>query len=289
MASLKDTKKRIGSVKNTQKITRAMKLVSSAKYARAYSALGRSKEYSDRLDLTIAKLGFLVAKHKEELELFASRSEKKILLVVCASDRGLCGALNSNIIKNSLAFVETCRDRGVEVEFVLWGRKALALERKYASKLASKQQRVLDRPSFDFAHQQMESMVQGFESKRWDAVYVAYSQFNNVISQSSELVRLLPLEQPLEAEQSLASDTVIVEPATGGFVKELLVAKLSNRLFRMMLDGAVSEHAARMTAMDNATNNAEKVIKELTLEYNRARQAAITTELIEITSGAEAL
>ncbi len=287
MSGLKNTKRRIVSAKNTQKITRAMKLVSSAKFARSHQNISKAKPYGDALDRMLINLAPLMEKHQEELVLMKKRVERKILLIVVTPDRGLCGALNSNILKASHNFLQQKAGEGVVSELFLWGKKAQVFKKRKLSEVLTSTPKVLDKPNYFFCKDEAHKIIADYKNGRWDAVYVAFSKFYNVISQQAKIEPFLPfVSNPDKTAMNL---NTLVEPMSVDFVEDILEARLADDLYQVLLQGTTSEHAARMSAMDSATNNADKVIKDLTLEYNRARQAAITKELIEITSGAEAL
>lgn len=288
MSGLKNTKRRIVSAKNTQKVTRAMKLVSSAKFARAHHAIARAKFFGDSLDRMLAKLAPFFEKFQETLGLTHERKEKKALLIVITSDRGLCGALNSNLLKLCNGFLEEKHQKGVSTELLLWGRKSHVLRKKRVDGILGATQKVIDKPDYLVCKKELQVIFEKFKNREWDRVYVAYSKFQNVISQQPKIASLLPFKSVV-AEKNQLDWNILAEPSDSGFLKEVIETKLVDVLFQILLDCSASDHAARMTAMDSATNNADKVISDLTLEYNRARQAAITKELIEITSGAEAL
>lgn len=288
MPSLKDTKRRIVSVKNTQKITRAMKLVSSAKYARANHAVLNSKPYNEAFTQMLSQIAQLC---KDESEYFEMREEKSCLIFVVSTDRGLCGGLNSNIIKKCNSLIKEKTESGVSVDLVQWGKKADSVT-KGESEVIQRELKVLEKPSFSFASKHVSLVSKGFLNKKYDRVYVLYSKFVNAMSQVPTLETVLPcgLEEQSNKESTQGSSSdMILEPNRQELLKDLIERHIAVKLYSVLLENSASEHAARMTAMDNATNNADKVIKDLTLEYNRARQAAITKELIEITSGAEAL
>lgn len=290
MSGLKNTKRRIVSAKNTQKVTRAMKLVSSAKFARAHHNIAKAKHFAQSIDLLISKLSPLLLKHREELKVIDERKEKKALLIVVTSDRGLCGALNTNVLKLTNNFLDEKNKKNVSTELLLWGKKSHIIGRKRLGKVLESSQKVIDKPDYNYCKKELKKIIEKYKNGEWDKVYVAYSKFKNVISQQAQVVPILPFQwKEKESENQVQDSNVIVEPAGCEFLEEVIETKLSDVLFQIILDGSASDHAARMTAMDSATNNADKVISDLTLEYNRARQAAITKELIEITSGAEAL
>lgn len=293
MPSLKDTKRRIVSVKNTQKITRAMKLVSSAKFSRANREILNSRPYREAFT-DIA--GSLI---RDETQVVSSlqlvREERKILLVILSTDRGLCGGLNAALFRDVSAFFRKKRGAGVEVDLMLWGRRACSFGSSFDGNVIEKLEKVLEKPNYSFAESHAGRFSQEFEAERYDRVFVAYSHFKNALSQKPEIYQLLPVvpskirqqqDQPKENNKKI---NFICEPEETRLLDQMLRQQISVDLYGILLNGVASEHAARMTAMDNATSNADEVIKNLTLLYNRARQAAITKELIEITSGADAL
>jgi F-type H+-transporting ATPase subunit gamma len=284
MSNLKDTKRRIGSVKNTQKITRAMKLVSAAKYARANQAAIKARPYGDTFDQMVRRLA---SASDGESPLLTQRDEKKVLLIVIATDRGLCGSLNTFLFKRCGQFLDEKKEQGVATELVLWGRRAGFFGKKRKEKKIASEEKVLEKPSFEFAAKAAKGFATEFENAGYDRVYVAYSKFVNALTQEATVEQILPVM--VTDDKLVEKREFIFEPEQQALLDSLLSKQLGSKLFRIFLEGAASEHAARMTAMDNATNNADEVIKRLTLQYNRARQAAITTELIEITSGADAL
>lgn len=289
MASLKDIKTRIGSVKSTQKITNAMKLVSAAKFARASHAAEAARPYAKALDKIVSKL--LAGKAELESPLLREGEEKKILILMLAPDRGLCGGLNSNMAKAVQAFIRTKTSQGVtQVDLYAAGRRAQLFGKKQNLVMKKQLEKVLEKANVETARSLSKDMVESFTSGEYDRVYVAYSYFKSALDQSPQIDQLLPV--PLnqnKTEGHRAAADVIVEPDLDGLLDKLLERKITTNLFAALLSSLASEHGARMTAMDSATNNAREVIKKLTLQYNRARQAAITKELIEIISGAEAL
>jgi len=301
MPSLKDTKRRIVSVKNTQKITHAMKLVSAAKFSRANQAVIAARPYGKALDEMVARLSTMAGDSFESPLVRSSSVEKKILVVIVASDRGLCGSLNTNLFKNVGRFIKEKKAAGVEVSIATWGKRAALFARKTAMKVLNDREKVLEKPNYTVARKASEDLVQlfvgdGTSASGFDRVYLAFVEFKSALSQSPVVRQLLPVgAAPADATKSEApaqgsgGSNVIVEPGLADMLPQLLKKQVASLVFRAFLEGAASEHGARMTAMDSATKNAKEVIRKLTLQYNRARQAAITKELIEITSGAEAL
>lgn len=285
MAGLKETKRRITSVKNTQKITRAMKLVSSAKYARANQALLRARPFSEGYRGLIHDLA---QDESCQSEYFLTRPEKKIALVLLAPDRGLCGGLNANLLKAGNKFLSKMKQEGTKVDVYAWGKRARLLSLPENANLAQAKDKVLDASDYGFVKSAMDSFTSQFLAGEIDGLYVLYPKFRNAMSQTPEFEKLFPA---LEGPESSKSDPeqYVFDGNKRKIVDQLLLKHFTSRLFYLFLESSTSEHAARMTAMDSATGNADKVIKDLTLAYNRVRQASITKELIEITSGAEAL
>lgn len=289
MASLKDTKRRIMSVKNTQKITRAMKLVASSKYMRAVSNLARARPYSEAFQEVVKEI--VGSSTIENPLLQPKEKERKSLIVVLSTDRGLCGPLNANLFKHVQSFIDSKR-LAVGFSLELWGKKASLFGKYSNEKVVSSIDKVLEKPSYSFAQEAVRRFFTHFKEGEFDSVYLAYSSFRNALSQPPNIKKILPLSDNIleegEKEKQTAAD-MLFEPRVDVMLDSLLFRYGVSLLYRYILEASSAEHSARMTAMDSATNNADKVIKNLTLEYNRARQASITRELIEITSGAEAL
>ncbi|MFK7873082.1 MAG: ATP synthase F1 subunit gamma [Oligoflexales bacterium] len=286
MPTLKDTKRRITSVKSTQKITRAMKLVSSAKYARANRELLKSKPYREAFSDLFTHVASVEGKQPSPL--MEVRNEKKSLLIVVTTDRGLCGGLNSNLLKKAKVYLDEKHNQGVTVDVALWGRRAQMGFSGEKNHVLSSELGVLDRPSFDFVSTQATRFRKLFEEEKYDRIDLVYPSFRNVVSQTPKVVPIFPVVPP-EANHAEYGVEPLAEPDPQTLFEDVLSKHVVSILLGVLQEGAASEHAARMTAMDNATNNAEEVVRALTIQYNRARQAAITKELIEITSGAEAL
>jgi F-type H+-transporting ATPase subunit gamma len=289
--SLKDIRKRIGSVKNTQKITNAMKLVSASYFARASQSVIRNRPYVEAFN---GMISYLFSSHGNvESLLLEKTSEKRVLLVLVGTDRGLCGALNANNFKNALFWMQDKEDAGTVVDLVCWGRKAGAFSKKMQNKSIGTTEKVLEKPSYEKARDLANGLIERFVGPDYDAVYLAYPRFKSAIEQVPSILRLLPvdLEGHAEKRENLGQQQgeAIIEPDLSQMVDRLLERKVYGDIYQVLLDGAAAEHGARMSAMDSATTNAQEVIKKLTIKYNRARQASITTELIEIISGAESL
>jgi F-type H+-transporting ATPase subunit gamma len=289
MANLKEIKRRIGSVESTRKITNAMKLVSAAKFARANHAVENSRPYAKSFAKMVATL---VSDDSQSFDsvLLKQRPEKKVLVVAFSTDRGLCGALNSNIFKQLTSIVDEKVDQGIEVDLVAYGRRVISFTKKMDQKVVESAEKVLEKPTIELARAISGKLSQRFIDGEYDAIYAVYPRYKSALEQVPVEEKLLPIDIDVSegAESGVVQD-LIVEPDLSKFIDSLLEKRVVGGVFNILLNGSASEHGARMTAMDSATSNAKEVIRKLTLEYNRARQAAITTELTEIISGAEAI
>jgi F-type H+-transporting ATPase subunit gamma len=308
MANLKAIRKRIISVKNTQKITRAMKMVAAARLRRAQQAITELRPYALK---TLEVLSSVAARAGDEEvhPLLARRDRKKVLIVTLTSDRGLAGAFNANISKAAYRKWKELEAQGIEVSFAVIGRKARDYLRRRGAKIEFEFTGVFENISVLKAGEIGRAIVAEYKTDGFDEVLVAYNEFKSAISQKITLEPLLPIVPSAGAaslgaaatrveRQDAAQDegeptgtTVdfIYEPDKQALLDRLLPMYVEIEIFRALLESIASEHGARMTAMDNATKNASELVSKLTLVYNRARQAAITTELMEIIGGAEAL
>ena len=286
MANLIDLRRRIRSVKNTEQITKAMKMVAAAKLRRAQQAVVESRPYARLLrDILSSVLG-KAAGESDSLDhpLLAQREEKNVLLLLLSGDKGLAGAFNANILKEARQFLAAKQGKNVSLELIGKKGRDFYARRKYP--IAGEWINIFSRVEFATAEQIAKRVIDGFTSGRYDAVYIINAEFKSALSQTPVLSRLLPIEPPTEAETS-STDYIYAQPAEEMF-RTLLPRYVEIQIYQAMLESAASEHAARMTAMDAATRNAGEVIEKLTLHLNRVRQAAITTEIIEIVSGAAA-
>jgi len=285
MPSLKALRKRIATVRSTQKITKAMKMVAAAKLRRAQDAAERARPYSE-------KVGEIFSAVVSDLEgaahpLLARRDEERIELVVVTSDRGLCGGYNSNLLRKAEAFIREHPGKQVVVTTV--GRKALEFFRRRGVKLAGETTEVMSRPIIESARAIAHDVTQRFADDKTDAVYLLYSRFRSAASQIPTITPLLPVGRPEATADGPPPVEYIFEPPRAELLAALLPRYIETLLMQALLESIASEQGARMTAMENATNNASDMMDRLTLSMNRARQATITTELMEIVSGAEAL
>lgn len=290
MPNLKDVKRRIGSVKNTQKITHAMKLVSAAKFARANHAVVGARPYGVAFEEMAGRV-VQAAGEKSATPLTTARGQfKRTLVVLVSTDRGLCGGLNSNLFKMATRYVQERQENGAKLDFLTWGRRATSFARKMRWNSVGEREKVTDKPRYDGAKVMAKDLVDKFLLEEYDDVQIAFVEFKSAISQTPTVKQVLPIIPKVAAaktEQSSAQP--ILEPEPSEFLAAMIRRQVEGAVFRVLLEATASEHGARMAAMDSATKNAKEVIKKLTLQYNRGRQAAITKELIEITSGAEAL
>jgi F-type H+-transporting ATPase subunit gamma len=284
MPSLKAIRKRIASVRNTQQITKAMKMVSAAKLRRAQEAVVAARPYADRLTELLRGLAGAVSEEVHPL-LRTSEEPARIRLVLITSDRGLCGAYNSGLIRHADAYLR--QHAGREASLTILGRKGVEYYRRRAATIADRHVQIPG-PSVSLAREIATKAGADFVEGRVDRVDLLYSTFRSALSQVPTLETLLPVGVEAGVESAPSTDPIL-EPDRHALLARLLPWFVGVRVYRALLEAAASEHGARMTAMDSATSNAAKMIFSLTLAMNRARQAAITKELMEIVSGAEAL
>lgn len=286
MSGLKDIRKRINSVKNTQKITRALKLVSAAKLNRAQREMSRLKPYAEKQRALISDLVAEVG--SDESPLFEVRSEvRKIAVLLVCSDRGMCGGFNSNAIKCFRAFSADRRAEGAEVTTWTLGKRATQYVSKGDYVHGGSLGEVLRADLMSDLPAVADRFTSSFLSEDFDEVYIISNRFVNAITQTPEVQSLLPIKPPEGAEAG--GPERIYEPDQQTLLDFILPRAIETQLRQAVLESITGEHAARMNAMNNATDNASDMINTLTLDLNRARQAAITAELMEIISGAEAL
>lgn len=284
MASLKAIRKRIASVKNTQKITKAMKMVSAAKLRRAQEAATSARAYADKLSELMRQVAASVADTLHPL-LQGREQVACVDLLLVTADRGLCGAYNSNLIRRAEQLLTQYGRERVRLTFV--GRRGFDYFKKRGVTIADKYVNLFGGPDLALAHRLADQLAQEYAEGRTDAVFVLYSHFRSALSQVPTVDQLLPIVPAALGEADVRE--YVAEPDRATLLDRLLRQYVRVLIHRAFLEAQASEHAARMTAMDSATSNAAEMIDRLTLEMNRARQAAITKELMEIVSGAEAL
>ena len=290
MASLKELKDRIGSVKSTQKITKAKQMVAAAKLRRAQAAAEAGRPYAERLSAVMASLAGKVSGDSAPKLLAGTGSDKKHLLVVVNTDKGLCGGLNSNIVKEAKLQAKKLIAEGKDVQFYLVGKKGRApIKRDYEKQIAKHfDTSTVKQPGFEEADAIANELIEMFENGAFDVAHLVFPTFKSALAQDPTTNQLIPVPSP-EGDAAGGDAVVEYEPGEEEILEELLPRYVKTQLFGALLEREASEQGASMTAMDNATRNAGDLINKLTIQYNRSRQAAITTELIEIIAGAEAL
>ncbi len=291
MASLDDLKKRIASVKSTQKITKAMKMVAAAKLKRAQESAEKGRPYSEKMNNIILNLSCGISDKEIAPKLLSGSGKEQVhLCVVLTSDRGLCGGFNANIIKKAKSYFVKLNKEGKELKIITVGSKGNdQLKRVYGNKIIenisfknSKNANYFD------AEKVGKIVIEKFEKEEFDICTIFYNQFKNVITQIPQAQQIIPLNTEND-NQDNSEDDYEFEPDEDEILSNLLPKNISTQIFKAMLENSASEQGARMSAMDNATRNAGEMVDKLTIKYNRSRQAAITKELIEIISGAESL
>jgi F-type H+-transporting ATPase subunit gamma len=287
---LKEVRNRIKSIQNSQQITKAMKMVSAAKLRRAQDAIIQMRPYAQKLQELLSNI-VSGSEGDGGSKLAVERSVEKVLLIVITSDRGLAGAYNANLIKLAKATIrEKYASQAAKGNVTIWsiGKKGYEHFAKNNFKVSDTYKDIFLHLSFEAVQAAAQAAVKAFENKEFDAIDIVYSQFKNAATQAFVVEKFLPIPK-VEKKAGAANNDFIFEPGKEELVAELMPKILNTQLFKAVLDANASEHGARMTAMDKASDNANELLKQLRLSYNRARQAAITTELTEIVSGAAAL
>ena len=296
MANLKEVRERIRSVKNTQQITSAMKMVSAAKLRRAQQAITDLRPYAEKLDEMLTNI-LTNLEGDASTNFNVVRPVQKACVVVVTSNRGLAGAFNTNLIKAAVAKIKELNAPAVDV--ICIGKKGAEFFRKHYGNrpnvtVLSEYQNLFDDLGFDNTKNVPKAIMKRFESGEYDAVYVSYARFKNAAVQSAEIAQLLPVEDTEIADDTATGSTTykadyIFEPNKEELLDYLIPSILQTKFHAFLLDTHASEHGARMTAMDKATENAQELLRELKISYNKARQEAITSEILEIVGGAAAL
>ena len=294
MANLKELRNRISSVSSTQKITKAMQMVAASKLRRAQENVETARPYSDNLGDILKNLSASFSGQNNAPELLAGNgNDKSHLLIIATSERGLCGGFNTSIVKLAKEHILQLKEEGKEVKLIIIGKKGKELlQRDFG-------QEIID--IYDFsevkdlgfieAEKVAENILSLFEEGKFDICRLYFAKFESVLSQVPVCQKLIPFDIESEVEEEKDTENICYEyePDEEDILKELLPKNLSVQILRALLENVASEFGARLTAMDNATRNASDMIDDLTITYNRSRQASITSELIEIISGAEAL
>ena len=287
MASLQNLRRKIGSIKNTQKITKAMKMVAAAKLKRAQDRILAARPYAKKMAVVLGSLASRANRAHHPL-LRKSAKVTRIELLVVTSDRGLCGAFNANIVRKALEFMGEKQAEGYAVAVSLIGRKARDFFRRRPWSRRQEWVGVFDRLSYEHALDIGGDIIQQFRQGTFDELYIVYNEFKSAIQQRVVVEKLLPIES-LEPEEASLGGGYLFEPDEEELLKILLPKHIEVQTFHALLESSAAELGARMAAMDGATRNAGELIKRLTLYYNKTRQAAITKELMDIVGGAEAL
>ena len=292
MANLKEVRTRIASVSSTQQITSAMKMVSAAKFRRAQNAIVGMRPYAQQLGNIVADIdtgdGIQTPYHEV-------RKLENVLLVVVTSNKGLCGAFNSNVIKQTQARIDEYRanatpEQPARLAMITIGKRCSEYFGKRFDNIVGTYDSLLDNNTFDDIANLADSIMEQFCNKQYDRVEIIYNQFKNSLVQilsTDQFLPIIPTSQTGRTGQT--NNDYIYEPSKEAILREMIPLMLRSHFYRVILDSLASEHGARMNAMQKATDNATELLKELRLSYNKARQAAITNEIIEIVSGSEAL
>jgi F-type H+-transporting ATPase subunit gamma len=286
MPTLREVRSRIGGVQKTQKITRAMKMVAAAKLRRAQSRVVAARPYARKMKELLSALSELP--DLQGADLIAPRDVKNLAIVVVTSDRGFCGAFNSNIIRAVQAHFDA-QPPGVHVSLLCVGKKGVDFFGKRGYNLISRNVGVSAHLSFSWAQTFAADLIARYRKEEFDRIDIVYNEFKSIAQQRIQIEQFLPIPPPPPAAAKRKPVDFIYEPDRFGILLSLLPRHLNFQIWRVLLESSTAEEGARMAAMENATENAREMIATLQLQYNKARQGAITKELLEVVSGAEAL
>ncbi len=288
MPSLKDLRNRISSVKSTKKITSAMKMVAAAKLKRAQNNAEKTRPYAKKMSEIVNSL---VKNQKSRKFKFGERKTKNVLLIICSADRGLCGGFNGSIIKFSKKLTTEILNKGLKINYIFVGKKAYFSLKRMCKDSILKNFTDIANPSIEFelAGEIRDKILELFLDNTIDECHLIYTKFQSAISQNVESLQLLPLKEQMKDGSPSQPQSYDFEPDEEVILNEIIPKNIAIQIHTALLENLASEQGSRMTAMDNATRNANDMIDNLTLFYNRSRQALITKELIEIISGAEAV
>jgi F-type H+-transporting ATPase subunit gamma len=295
MASLKDIRSRIGSVRNIAQITRAMEMVAASRMKRAQESILAARPYADELEATLGRVAAAQGLTEDINPLLARRPVRRVAMIVITTDRGLVGSLNANSTRAVLRWVteRTSRNgdnRAIEIEAITVGRKGRDVLRRASVPIAAHFAQLGDRPSFGDVTPIARLVTQDFLEEKYDEIDIAYSAFVSTLAQKPQISTLLPVDRPeMGEEHQRTNDEYLFEPSPEAVLSRLLPHYVAIGIYRAVLENNASEQSAQMIAMRSATDNAHELIGDLTLVYNKTRQATITREMIEIASGAEAL
>lgn len=287
MANLKEVKERITSVVSTQQITKAMKMVSAAKLRRAQDKIVQMRPYSQKLTQILNNVS-AASDGATDIVFAEKREVRNVLIIPVTSDKGLCGAFNSNIIK-AVNLAITRQFAGKNITILPIGKKSFEAFKKREFTMVSEYSQLFQDLTFDNVRNAAEFAMNAFIAGEYDQVVLVFNEFKNVATQEVQVEQFLPMSKDDSAEEKTAETDYLLEPSRKYIIEELVPTSLKIQFYKAVLESNASEHGARMTAMDKATENAGELLKELRLMYNRTRQAAITNEILEIVSGANAL
>lgn len=291
MAGLKEIRTRIASVKTTRQVTSAMKMVSAAKLKKAQDAIMQIRPYADKLHQILMTLSASL-ENAEDSVYTQNREPKKVLIILLTSNRGLCGSFNAAISKKAVELVRTKYSQQLQlgnVQFLSIGKQGMRLVKHRGMSIAGEKNELFDELNFEHVSAVASEIMKDFREGKYDRVDLVYNQFKNAAVQIQTAEQFLPVEMQKDEEIKDTNLNFIYEPSKEYIVKELIPRSLKIQFYKAMLDSNAAEHGARMTAMHQATDNATELLGDLTLQYNKARQATITGEILEIVSGAEAL
>jgi len=291
MANLKEIRTRIASVKSTQQITSAMKMVSAARLRKAQDAILQMRPYAEQLKIILSYLSDVI-RDEEDDPYGVQRDLNRVLVIVITSNRGLCGGFNSSVIKRSIQTVHEAYGallRQQAVDFLAIGKRGADYLRKNHYPLVGDHSNIYDRLSFENAAPIAEEVMLEYADHKYDKVLLVYNQFKNAAVQILTEEQFLPVIPPEHEDETVYAADYIFEPSKEHIINELIPRSLKIQFYKALLDSNAAEHGASMTAMHKATENATELLRELRLNYNKARQATITNEILEIVSGAEAL
>jgi F-type H+-transporting ATPase subunit gamma len=286
MLGLKALRRRIVSIKSTQQITRAMKMVAAARLRRAQERIIEARPYADKMREVLQSLSLRT--ESDAHPLLVRREMKRVELLAITSDRGLCGSFNQNVMRRIERFIRENQSSYEEISLTLVGRKGLDYFRRRQVSIVRDYVGQFRDIDYQVASTVGKDVVEDYQSEAVDGVFLVYNEFRSPLVQRVVMKDLLPIE-PMEVESDYYPVEYIYEPSAEAILSELLPRYVEAQIYRALLESVAGEHGARMTAMDAATENAEEMIEKLTLMYNKARQGAITTEMLEIVGGAEAL
>jgi ATP synthase, F1 gamma subunit len=291
MANLKEIRTRITSVKTTRQVTSAMKMVSAAKLKKAQDAVLQIRPYAEKLSELLSSLGAALDKNADSVYT-AQRDPEKVLIVLISSNRGLCGGFNSNIAKKAISVAKTTYGKQLKsgnLNFLVIGKQGGKILRSYHLDILAEKNQLFENLDFEHVSVEVQAIMNDFVAGKYDRVELVYNKFINAASQELISEQFLPVAPAASEKKKRSNTDYIFEPSVELIVNEMIPRSLKIQFYKALLDSHAAEHGARMTAMHKATDNATDLINELTLTFNKARQAAITNAILEVTNGAEAL